>query len=168
MQKNFKFHAIAIAIICVLVVVLYLAVGPRASGPTGAPTPKSGERQVRIYSASWGLNCNEEIDRLANDGPATYQRDDKGNVLPPKRYSKVAPDNVLERVSLLCNNHYSCEIRADSDLLGINPIDVCYKDLVVTYRCEAFEPPKTLTLNQGDTQIIDCQKPAHAPATAAE
>lgn len=161
MQRNFKFHAVAIGIITVLVIGLYLLIGPSQTGPAGEATPSAGDRQVRIYSATWGMNCNEEIDRLAAEGPSAYQRDEHGNVLPPKRYEKITSDNVLERLRQRCDRRYHCEISADSGSLGVDPIDSCYKDLVVSYRCAPFEPATTLTLSQGDIRTIDCTASAH-------
>lgn len=169
MRTNVKFHAIAITLITLIVVVLYVMIGPKQSQQPTETGPREGDRQVSIINATWGENCNPAIEEALRDQRNSPPvKDGHGKVLPYMPLKKVEPDNVLQKVSETCNHRFACQLRLDPETLGVDPLPGCYKQLVVAYRCFTFDRLNTLTLDQGDMLKIDCTKPqvheAAAPA----
>jgi hypothetical protein len=166
MRINYKFHAIAIAIISAVIVVLFMLFGPKTPEPA-APRPlTSADSYVRIVGATWGLNCNSFIESaMAVQAKEGLPRDDKGNVLPSPLLKKVESNNVLERVKSLCDNKVVCTSRIDSAILDSDPANDCYKQLDVSYRCFDTDRMRTTKVGQGETLTINCSNPTASNAT---
>lgn len=168
MLKNLKFHIIAISIICVLVVGLSQLMG---SSHSAAPqAPERGDRYVRVVSATWGLNCNPFIEEAKRArATSALPTDDKGNVIPQEPIKEMALDNILSTAKTMCDGKISCQIMATSDVLGLDPMDSCFKKLNLNFRCFEMDRLKTTETNQGEMLKIDCSTPAatNAPAPAA-
>lgn len=125
MVKNLKFHVIAISAICVLVVLLSQWVAPAPQNGTQAA---SGNRYVRVVSASWGLNCNPfiaEAKQLRESSP--LQKDENGNIITQPPIKEVARDNVLTKAKSLCEGKPACQLMATSEVLGFDPMESCFK-----------------------------------------
>ena len=166
-MKNLKFHAIAITAICLIIIALYSVMGVNESAPQIEPTPQHGDRQITIDSATWGENCNDEIDRaLAERANASLPTDTSGNHISPEKITKILANNMLPFIGNACNGKFVCEVFADTKTLGINPMDGCYKNLVVSYRCFDFDRLTTLTIPQGDDLKINCRNDTKSNATA--
>lgn len=168
MIQNARFHATAISLICIVIVALYLLIGPKPA-PETDPSQVVNAISVRVGSATWGANCNPNID-LANaelqSKPLT--KDARGNVQMPKLYKRVESNNVLATLKQKCANQAVCEFRTSSDALGVEPLDSCYKRLSLIYRCRELDAPIIKNFDQGQTVKLDCSSVAdHAPAPAA-
>lgn len=162
MRGKLKIHATAISIICVVIVVMYLIVGPKAPPPAD-PNPQ-GDRAIEIYSATWGETCNQFIDnpRRARDNQPP-QKDAKGNIIPQPKLERVLPNNVLTAVSQHCNGKLTCSVTATSDELGVEPLANCFKRLKLSYRCFNYDRLWPIELNQGDSKTIDCHVTTTTP-----
>jgi hypothetical protein len=167
MVKNLKFHVIAISAICVLVVLLSQWVAPAPQNGTQAA---SGNRYVRVVSASWGLNCNPfiaEAKQLRESSP--LQKDENGNIITQPPIKEVARDNVLTKAKSLCEGKPACQLMATSEVLGFDPMESCFKKLNFNYRCFEMDRLQAAETSQGEMLRIDCVTPAasDAPPTAA-
>lgn len=168
MRTNIKFHAVAISLITLIVVVLYIVIDPKPQQAPVDNAPREGDRQVSIINATWGENCNPAIEEALRDQRNSPPvKDGRGNVLPYMPLKKVEPDNVLQKVSETCNHRFACQLRLDPETLGVDPLPGCYKQLVVAYRCFTFDRLNTLTLDQGDMLKIDCTKTTNEAAAPA-
>lgn len=148
--KSMKFHAIAVSIICVVVVVMYFIIVPKG-GATLDPNAASGDRFVRIVDATWGMNCNTEINRLRGLGHTTTGDGDKKRPLTP-----VSINNAMFNVTELCGEKMKCSILASNESMGSDPLPACYKELVVGYRCFSIDRKWTKKTDQGTVMNIDC------------
>lgn len=164
MLKNLKFHAIAIAIISVIVVMLYQIMGP--TEVSNAPLQPS-DRYVRVASASWGLNCNAFIaDAKQARANAPLAKNAQGQVVAQAPLKDVTPNNVIDPAKKLCDGKISCEILATSEVLSLDPIDNCFKKLNLSYRCFEMDRLTTTETNQGELLKIDCTPIATVDAPA--
>lgn len=143
-----KFHAIAVGIICVVVILLYFIIVPEEVAPHD-PNMPTGDRFVRIVDATWGMNCNPEINRLRSLGHTTTG-DDKRPLNP------VVLNNAMYAVTELCNEKVKCSVLATNDTLQLDPLSACYKELVVGYRCFSVDRKWTKKAEQGSIMTIDC------------
>lgn len=157
MQNNLKFHAIAIGSICLIVIVLFFIMQPETRAPVETSPYATGDRYVRIDSASWGMNCNQEISRRMRQ-PRDAEATDKPLQL-------VSTNNVLLQMGELCNGRMVCQLSANSDILQEEPLSSCFKQLEVTYRCFSIDKLWRVQANQGDELIIDCKPEADAERT---
>ncbi|MFZ4541782.1 MAG: hypothetical protein ACOYNL_08260 [Rickettsiales bacterium] len=169
MSKKIKFHAIAIAAICTVVILAFLIIGPKQSAPTGETNKNKNGNYVHIVNASWGLNCNQAIEEAirtrANIG---LSKDAEGKIIPQEPIKLAPLDNVLTAAKQACEGSDSCNLIASSDSLGTEPLSSCYKKLVVNYRCFEVDRLRSITVDQGERLSIDCSKPeaTNAPAAA--
>jgi len=100
MTKNIKFHALAISIISLVIVLLYAVIGPK---PQSVSPATNGQllKSIRIGNATWGLACNPFIDeaqRLAGG----LQKDKDGNIIPATPIKRATVDNALVAVKSAC------------------------------------------------------------------
>ncbi|MES2983909.1 MAG: hypothetical protein V4735_01830 [Pseudomonadota bacterium] len=166
MRTNYKFHAMAISTLCVVITVLYFLIGPKPEVP--ADQQPVGSRYITIYSATWGENCNEAIQQtLAARTHIPLNKDkDKdadGNPIEHEKLQKVLPNNALSAMSALCNGKLSCNMRVDSETIGFDPMMSCFKKLQVSYRCYSYDRLISQSLNDGDTLAMNCAPDAVAP-----
>ena len=151
----------AISVITVVIVVLYLLVGPKPQAPV---VVKPSDRAIRISTATWGLSCNpqiEEAQRARESVPMAKDAD--GKVIPQEPLKKVAVDNVLDVIKNMCEGKIGCEVNATDDVLGVHLFPGCYRKLNVNYRCSSIDRLITVDIDQGQTLKIDCTD-ANAPA----
>ena len=162
MRHNYKFHGIAIACICAVVTLIYFLTAPKTVVPVSPEL--QGDRYIQIYSATWGADCNSSIEQAnAQLQTAPPEKDKNGNGIVKKPVELVKPDNALAAVSKLCNGRLTCELKPDSDLLGIEPLASCYKKLELRYRCFAYDRLWSMSVDQGKPVKIDCN-PNAAPS----
>jgi hypothetical protein len=161
MRTSLKFHAIAIAAIVVVITLLYAVIGSKK--PSQAPTVAS-DRAVEVYSATWGEECNQSIQQVMEERKLTpIEKDKNGVVIERTPLSLVQQNNVLERVSQLCNGRLTCTITPTSKNLGVEPLASCAKKLNLSYRCYNYDRLWNLTIGQGAITVIDCNE-AKTPA----
>ena len=156
MIQNWKFHALALSIICALIVVLYAFFAPEPPAPVQDPN-MLGDRAIEIYSASWGMECNSYIKDLM----AAPRKDIKDE---PLKLEYAVKDNALMKVGEVCNGKNSCDVMATNELLELKILDTCSKKLDIAYRCYSYDRLWNLTINQGATKKIDCNAATPAPA----
>ena len=166
MIRNWKFHAGALGIICAIIVVLYLVIGPSEQVPAD-PDAATGDRFVQVYSATWGMNCNEQIDRENHDRERLRLQPQGAGAgraafapLPP-----VTADNVLVRIGDKCNGKIACRFNATSEAIGTEPFEACFKRLSIGYRCFTYDRLHTIEVGQGDPVTIDCHEEADSAAS---
>ena len=154
MAKNMKFHAIAIAVITVVIVILYLLVGPKPQAPV---VVKPTDRAVRISTATWGLSCNQQIEEAQRSRESIpMAKDAEGKVIQPEPLKKVEINNVLPVIKTACEGQLGCEVNATDDILGVHLLPGCYRQLNVNYRCSDVDRLTTVNIDQGQTLKIDC------------
>jgi len=153
MHRNIKLHAFAICCISAIVLMMYMVMRPSTASQQAASPYATGERYVRIDTASWGLNCNQEITRLN----ANRKSDS-----PEKPYALAASNNVTLQLGELCNGRLVCNFNADATTLDSDPLKSCFKQLLVSYRCFSIDRLWHLKLSQGDAVEIDCNEAADA------
>lgn len=169
MRQSWQFHAIAVSIIIGIVLILYALVGPGSKPP--APAQPAPDRVIKIYSATWGRNCNQYIttenqhllqlklhpEQLEKMDPA-----DRPASLDPRPF--VEQDNVIAAVRAYCEGKESCDVEVDSNELKLEPLPSCYKHLEVGFRCFEFDRLHSFEVNQNDKLHIDCHASASEPA----
>ncbi len=154
--RKHRQHVIAISTICVVITVIFFAMQPKKVLPQAQPQ-LMGDRYIQIYSATWGENCNRYIDdALAR--PLPPKRDEKGNLIEQKLPQRVATDNALDVLNTLCNGKLTCSVTANRTTLGFDPLESCFKELVVSYRCFTLDRLWSTTTRQSDTLQIDCRE----------
>lgn len=164
MLKNLKFHIIAISLICIIVAAI--------SKLSGVNTPianrvQGSSRSIHIYSATWGLNCNPYIlSARQAQANAPANKDATGQIIPGKPLNPVALNNVLERVKTLCEGKPTCDLFASIDVLGLDPIEGCFKQLDVRYRCFTSDRLSITQTNQGELLKLNCLLPATGDVSA--
>ena len=163
MRKNYKIHAIAIVSICMLTTAIYawLVPTPSTTEPEG-----NGDRGIEIYDATWGLNCNPAIAAAIQNPPPAPKLGASAtpNSAPKKPLSLVADNNALIAVGNACNGKTACQLKATSEMLGVEPLEACFKHLDVRYRCFSYDRAWDVTTSQGKTLTIDCHATAAPPA----
>lgn len=151
-KKSMKFHAMALGIICVVVVILYWLIGPSDEVVNPAdPDKGQGDRYVHVVDATWGQNCNTEINRLHSIGQTTI-----GEGAAQRPLETVKFNNAMYAVTQMCDDRIKCNILASSDTLESEPLPACYKELVVGYRCFSVDRKWTRKVEQGAVLTIDC------------
>lgn len=166
MKSHYKFHAIAIAAIFLVVIVIYMLM-PQPSAPVAADPALMGERYIAIYSATWGQACNPQIEQAIAERANVPVKAEKPDSDAPLALQPVSANNVLQAVSDLCNGKLTCEFTASSQTFGVEPLHACPKNLEVSYRCFAYDRLWTVTAQQGQTVTLDCNEKdkTAAPAT---
>ena len=146
-----------------MIVLLMWQFIPKAPEPAPLPedvvNDQADGKFIRISSASWALNCLEY-----RKNEPTYSADEDKR-LPIRR------DNVLVKVSKLCNGKNTCEVTNSASGLGAsgdrNPDKDCQKQLEIEYRCLTFDRPIRKTAKERDKIEIRCEEePETAPGEA--
>lgn len=169
MNKRARFHAIAISAICLVIVLVFSFAAPKPAPVAMSNEPQTSNR-IEVYQANWGLNCNVDIARTLKVRQTNLPpRDEKGQVIPYKPLVPAQKNNVILPVSTLCNTQVMCQIEATStNLGGIDPLETCYKQLEVQYRCFTYDRIHTETVDQGSILTLDCnEKQPPSDQTAA-
>jgi hypothetical protein len=156
MRTNYKFHAIAIATISLVITVIYTLVGPAANDD--APkvlTP--ADTYVRVISATWGRNCNQAIEQAKKERESQgLAKDEEGNVIPMPILRAVQTDNVLTVVDALCSKQIRCELRPDPETMGADPMPDCFKKLEATFRCTETDRVRSAVEDNSAVITLDC------------
>lgn len=113
------------------------------------PLPVIGSKYtIMIERASWGLNCRTSTDKSVGGNYVQSNNND----------TEIKENNVLYRVSQLCNGKSKCDILIDPAVLGNDPFPNCgYKALQVEYRCFSIDRLRNSTVS-GGILTIDCDK----------
>ena len=141
-----RVHAVAIAIMCTLVLGMYLL----QDGQDEMEKKVSGasDLEIQVTSASYGLNCLERRNYYPSpDDPFRKP----GDNLDPLRH-----DNVIYSVSKLCNGKSVCDLVVNNETLGTNPDPRCAKNLHVEYRCYSYDRPWTADAMEGGRMSLNC------------
>lgn len=142
---SLKTHIMALSVILVTVLLGWQLVG----GPKpAAPADPLSEHFIEIIRASWGLNCAGGPSRIAaaNNNP-------NANATNPLR-----ENNVLVKISNLCNGKTSCVVNNTPEELGTDIAPECMdKLLTVEYRCFSFDRPWSASAKNRGTIAIDCK-----------
>lgn len=157
---NYKFHGIALAVICGLITIMYLILAPKPVAPVD--NTLRGDRYIEIYSATWGQECNAYIRQIIANPPAP-QKDENGEIIKRPELKVVELNNVLPRVSEICNGRLECEIATNSETLGVEPLPSCFKRLEMSYRCFSYDRLWKRSIDQGKIEKIDCSANANSP-----
>ena len=169
MRTNYKFHAIAISSLCVIITLLYMVMAPTPQQTPEQHRANASGRAIAIYSATWGLNCNDSIQmyqNAANLAPRT--KDENGMDIPPATIQRIAQNNVLSTLSTLCDGKEVCEFRTDAQTFGIDPMSGCAKRFSLNYRCYSYDALHIVNKEQGEAVRLDCTPPSTTPATAGQ
>jgi hypothetical protein len=109
-------------------------------------TSAPGYALISVSRATWGENCNHVIDSAE---PETLQGQ-----------KPVEVNNVLERVSLICNGKKICKFPVKPEVLGDAPVSprlMCAQQLDVEYRCNRLGLPIAASAEQGKFLQISCE-----------
>lgn len=139
-MTNWKFHAIALGTITLMIVIVFsLTYKPKPTA-TDPNTPTS-DRFIQIHSASYGLNCNARL---------KYRRPANGAV------EEMMVNNVLLDVSRMCNGKVSCNIDVRDTSFSKKFPAGCAKELEVEYRCFSWDRPWKVLGVPYELAVIDC------------
>lgn len=144
---NWKIHGSVIGIMFVVITIMYFAFQPKSPQTI---INQLGDNYIRINEAHWGLNCNENY--------KAYQR--RKRTMPPQQTDAPEPkpvvrNNVLPRMSELCDIKAKCEFTADSATLG-EAYQYCTKELNLSWRCTTYDRLRTYNGYENDRVVIDC------------
>lgn len=153
------FIMFVIAVSLVLIIKIFMTEEPEQAP---APPPKQvivSPYSITISSASWGLNCRDYYTRK-NSGKNSgyYSGDSDEDEAIAAAINKIKDNNVLYKVSQLCNDKPQCEIEVSQSVLGEDPLPNCgYKELKVEYRCFAVD--RLRRAKSGNSPIIiNCEQ----------
>lgn len=158
--KNLKFHLIAISAISLIVVVLFAFMKPGTQQAVD-PNVGTGERYIRMDSATFGQNCNSQI---ALERKKPLPRNEDGTRQPAPQL--VQRNNALLVLSSLCDGKLQCSTPATEDLFQSGVTVPCYRKLKYSYRCFTIDRLWVHEISEGDTLTIDCREPAATEAAA--
>lgn len=149
-----RMHLILVGVILVVTFVALVASGQIHFGKPGSEAEAAEDMAMLVtVSATWGENCNDYIASMS--GANTYNHQ-AGALSPIKR------DNVLRRVSTICDAKKACAFPINAEMLGPDPAPGCTKALTMDYRCSETGVTTRITAYTGSELSIDCR-----PATAS-
>lgn len=105
--------------------------------------------KIMINSASWGRNCDNSVRRNSLNIRDTYG----------ETY-KVEEDNVLDKVTAMCEGKRTCEFTANNETFGFDPAKNCIKLFEVVYRCFSYDTKRKVEKYQSNKVYIDCSDSA--------
>lgn len=151
---RWKFHISVIGVISVALLGSYLLFKAASPPPAVQATAAQQRTQLRIQSASWGLNCNSlyEIYKQHAASETGTDPDSPSAKAPPVR---IPADNVLEKVRAMCDAKQACTLTANTETMGEVFAD-CSKDLDVSWRCFNYDKLHSKHVHHGGTIEIDC------------
>lgn len=162
MRGRMRVHVIAIGAITAVVFIMFLIVGPKNTTPQ--QTQFAGNNYVQISSATWGLNCNTNVKHEIKQAQIKRSQmlySERNKVEIPKIITR---NNAITHLSDLCNGKETCNFLAESDVIGLDPIYSCFKELELSYRCFDIDRLRHLKIKQGNMVRIECAKDAIAKA----
>jgi len=144
-MTNIRFHLIALSIIIAFVLVVFYLTGQFSGQSQQAANPQ-GERTIKIWEASWGLNCQDAP--LKNPDAA----------LSPQKRSDIKKDNVLEQVRQMCDGQVTCQFKASKATLGdVAPDRRCTPELKLIYRCYELDRPWQIRAENRQQVAFSCR-----------
>lgn len=154
MRGKMRIHIMAIAAITAMVTLMYVLFGPTT--PKTQETVFAGNNYVQISSATWGMNCNPNINHAIERA-----RIERAQLPPEKRDSIPIPkhitrNNALTYISTLCNGKAICAFLTEADVIKFDPIYSCFKDLEISYRCYDIDRLRHAKFRQGEMTRLDC------------
>lgn len=150
---SFKIHLIIISVIIVMVFLVWSMSGSEPPPPAPVPVAqKVSSYSIAISHASWGLNCAKRPVSV-NNSTSSYDTFAGTDVA-----SKFHEDNVLLKVSEICNGKLQCDIPFTPDILGDDPQPDCDKVLDIEYRCFSYDRPWRVRSSSGSLSI-NCDRP---------
>lgn len=155
MRGRMRIHMISIGIITAVVTVMYLLFAPKQ---VAQKVEFSGSNYVQVNSATWGLNCNTHIDheiKQAQIARAKLPVTERDTIEIPKI---VTRNNALSHLSTLCNGKEICSFLTEADVIGLDPVYSCFKELEISYRCFDIDRLRQAKFRQGEFAKIDCSK----------
>jgi hypothetical protein len=160
MQSRTKFHVMAIATICATILLVFHFKKPIEAQPAAAPTVATSARFVIIYSATWGMNCAQQVTRELTLQKAQATSQQKPSTPKP---APEAPreNNALITLTNLCNNKETCAFTPTSAMLGSLNIH-CFKQLEIAYRCFEYDKIRYVSGKEDKAITINC---SHANAS---
>lgn len=155
---RWKFHASVIGIITLLLLGMYLLF--KSSPEQTVVTTTTSATQMRIESASWGLNCNAlySIYKQREQEMARNQKNaqpGKAPAAPKSPATIISQNNVLDTVKKLCEGKAKCAFPANAAVLG-DVFSNCSKVLEISWRCFNYDKLRTQTVQNGSPLTIDC------------
>lgn len=162
---RWKFHASVIGIITLLLMGMYLLF--KSSPEQTVVTTITSATQMRIESASWGLNCNAlySIYKQREQDMARNQKNAQPidpSLVPKSPATIISPNNALDTVKTLCEGKPKCEFPANATVLG-DVFSNCSKVLDISWRCFNYDKLRTQTVQNGSLLTIDCDAKEDTP-----
>lgn len=172
-MRNMKFHIIAIAIIALTVFVLFKTMGllpdeaadvvQQVVREEQKPTKRAigdHEKLIRISSASFGLNCLDQMDyvikqynqNLRSASPEEYETLKANQPKMPTR------GNVTEIVKAECHGEKKCSFYIDEDRMKMGRVILCRRALEIIYRCQTLERPRIAQALNRETISFSCEE----------
>ncbi len=160
---SFKVNLFIMSVIAVslfLIIRIFLTEEPKPVQVAPPPKPVVvSPYSITISSASWGLNCRDYYTKRNYGKTQGYNNADDDDALATA-LSKIKENNVLYKVSQLCNDKSQCEIAISTSVLGDDPLPNCgYKELRVEYRCFAVDRLRKAK-SANETIRINCDQEA--------
>lgn len=111
---------------------------------------------IQVVRANWGLNCNKAKIPQKSGRPSAAGRFEfeYGNEEP-----RIYENNVLDAIQRKCGHKPRCTIANNADSIGFDVAPLCAdKQLVIEYRCYAFDRLWRITIPHRGSGSIDCSK----------
>ena len=132
-----KIHFVGLAVIILLVIAI--------AYKTTQPGPQMANPYViEIVNATFGQNCNAQI---LKDAPSPYA---------DMSAKAVQKNNVLGKISQLCNGKNTCQFSVDRSMLDPVASQSCNQKLSIDYRCFSYDRPWHADAAEGEKISIDC------------
>lgn len=145
---NLKFHLIVSTVFLLLIIGVLFVFSIKEKPQEAVDANAPGGRFIQIAKATWGKNCNSQIEALHQSNAMA----EDGVPLP----EIVRDNNALRIVSSLCNGKDQCQFAVDPAVLGFNPMAKCRKAIEVEYRCFDIDRSKTVTSEDRGVVAINC------------
>lgn len=146
---SFKHHLI---IVIVIILGVYLAWQGMNKDPVeepAAPAVAVSPYAISILHATWGGRCGNAFQDM-DPSYDNYAKNTPDSARPQE-------DNVLSKISDMCNGKMECSITVNQASLGELPRDCVEKSLEVEYRCFSYDRPWRIRENKG-AMTINCSR----------
>lgn len=153
MSHKMKFHLLAVVLIALIVSVIHSMTEPEVLPPRIVTVV---QYSPIIVSATWGRNCNQQIEQAKLYTPPVA-RPVVPDASAPKPLALVERNNVLETVKTLCANQETCTFTANTGTLG-EILPSCANQLELSYYCTEAERVRTVKSQQDNEVVLDCSR----------
>lgn len=148
---NVKVHA---AIISVIVIAIYFVWQTFIyKEPVEPETIVISGYALQISRATYGLDCLRYFRQNMDPLPGVSSYD-------IERYKEnLRSNNVLSKISSMCNGKPKCTIRVKPENLGFEGFPECgVEKLDLEFRCFAVDNIRKVSFSIGDVATLDCDK----------